>query len=289
MKNSWVSNRIGFLFLLCLLSCSSVKEVEVEKEGDIWKMTSLGEGIMYKSIFNQPYKDSRQTIHIVEVDFQTCDCELQLGHADGELTKTSSWAKKQKAVAAINGNFFDPENGGAVCYVKSLGELINPTKPDPEEMLFLPMLDEGAIGLENGLPQQLDKPDGGWEELNTPPTIISSGPMLLRNGQILPQEDIDFMNKKHARTAVGLSSGKMWMVVVDGYRPQASGMSIHELSDLLKELGSENGINLDGGGSSTLWVSSKPQKGVVNYPTDNDKFDHKGERKVANALLLVPK
>ncbi|MEM8896968.1 MAG: phosphodiester glycosidase family protein [Bacteroidota bacterium] len=289
MNHFWIGNRIGFLFLICLLSCSSVKEVKFEKEEGIWKMTSLGEGITYKSMFNKPYKDSRQTIHVVEVDFQTCDCGLQLGHANGELTKTSRWAKKHKAVAAINGNFFDPENGGAVCYVKSLGELVNPTKPDPEEMLFLPMLDEGAIGLENGLPRQLEKPDGGWEVLDTPSTILSSGPMLLKNGQILPQEDINFMNKRHARTAVGLSPGKMWMVVVDGYRPQASGMSMHELSDLLKELGSENAINLDGGGSSTLWVSTQNQKGVVNYPTDNDKFDHKGERKVANAVLVVPK
>ena len=127
MNYSWIVDRIGLLFLLFLVSCSSLKEVEFEKEEGIWKTASLGEGIIYKSIFNQLYKDSRQTIHIVEVDFQICNCELQIGHANGKLTKTSSWAKKHKAVAAINGNFFDPENGGAVCYVKSLGELINPT------------------------------------------------------------------------------------------------------------------------------------------------------------------
>jgi exopolysaccharide biosynthesis protein len=46
-------------------------------------------------------------------------------------------------------------------------------------------------------------------------------------------------------------------------------------------------INLDGGGSTTLWVNN--EIGVVNFPTDNKKWDHEGQRKVANVLLLKKK
>jgi exopolysaccharide biosynthesis protein len=48
-------------------------------------------------------------------------------------------------------------------------------------------------------------------------------------------------------------------------------------------LGCEYALNLDGGGSSTAWVAGK---GIVNYPSDNKKWDHQGERSVATALLF---
>jgi exopolysaccharide biosynthesis protein len=53
-------------------------------------------------------------------------------------------------------------------------------------------------------------------------------------------------------------------------------------------LGSTEAINLDGGGSSTLWANTDELNGVLNFPPDNDTFDHRGERKVANAILVVP-
>ena len=48
-------------------------------------------------------------------------------------------------------------------------------------------------------------------------------------------------------------------------------------------------INLDGGGSTTLWITNYKDNGVVNFPTDNKKWDHEGERKVANVVLLKKK
>ena len=44
-------------------------------------------------------------------------------------------------------------------------------------------------------------------------------------------------------------------------------------------------LNLDGGGSSTLWVRGESAGGFVSCPCDNKTFDHQGERAVANALL----
>ena len=41
-------------------------------------------------------------------------------------------------------------------------------------------------------------------------------------------------------------------------------------------------INLDGGGSSTLWTD---ETGVINHPYDNKKWDHAGERRVPNILI----
>ena len=65
------------------------------------------------------------------------------------------------------------------------------------------------------------------------------------------------------------------MIVVDGRFPgQAAGMTIGELIYLVRQLGLYSALNLDGGGSSTLWCE---EAGVVNRPSDNQRFDHEGE------------
>ena len=63
-------------------------------------------------------------------------------------------------------------------------------------------------------------------------------------------------------------------------------MSIWEFAHLIKILGGEDALNLDGGGSTTLWMSGAPDNGVVNYPSDNKMFDHEGERKVPNIFYV---
>ncbi|MBM3885472.1 MAG: phosphodiester glycosidase family protein [Gemmatimonadetes bacterium] len=55
-------------------------------------------------------------------------------------------------------------------------------------------------------------------------------------------------------------------------------MTFVELATLLRELGVEEGLNLDGGGSTALWVAGA----VRNRPSDPT-----GERAVGNALLVV--
>ena len=41
------------------------------------------------------------------------------------------------------------------------------------------------------------------------------------------------------------------------------------------------------GGATTLWLSGASDNGVVNYPCDNGRFDHAGERKVPNILYIT--
>jgi exopolysaccharide biosynthesis protein len=76
------------------------------------------------------------------------------------------------------------------------------------------------------------------------------------------------------------------LITVDGRHENAAGMSLFELQKIARWLSSKDAINLDGGGSTTLWIGNQPGIGVVNYPCDNRKWDHEGERKVANVLLV---
>ena len=75
------------------------------------------------------------------------------------------------------------------------------------------------------------------------------------------------------RTAVGLDKNgkKLTIVIVDGRQPGYSqGATLLELAGILLEFNVHNGMNLDGGGSSTLVVmDSEGKSKVLNSPVDN--------------------
>lgn len=83
---------------------------------------------------------------------------------------------------------------------------------------------------------------------------------------------------RHPRAAIGWNQTSFFFVEVDGRQPDLSlGMTYNELSNYLVKLGCEEAMNLDGGGSATLWVLGQ----VMNSPCEGQ------ERSVANALVLV--
>jgi len=111
---------------------------------------------------------------------------------------------------------------------------------------------------------------------------IAGGPVLLRAGQ--PNGDYGAENirdslssPRHPRTAVGFNERKLYLVTVDGRQEASVGMSLSELTGLMRELGCTEALNLDGGGSTEMWVRGR----VVNRPSDGK------ERPVANALGVV--
>jgi hypothetical protein len=89
-----------------------------------------------------------------------------------------------------------------------------------------------------------------------------------------------FAETRHPRTAVAkLKDGKFLMVTVDGRQPGVSvGMSLQELAEYLLSLGAVEAMNLDGGGSTTMYLDGK----VVNTPSDKE-----GERKVGDVIVVT--
>lgn len=90
-----------------------------------------------------------------------------------------------------------------------------------------------------------------------------------------------FAPVRHPRTAVGydVATGKLWLIEVDGRQPPYSdGMTLPELATLMEALGIDEGLNLDGGGSSVI---------VIHGSARNRPSDAAGERAVVNALALV--
>ncbi|MFC2089093.1 phosphodiester glycosidase family protein, partial [Calditrichota bacterium] len=128
--------------------------------------------------------------------------------------------------------------------------------------------------------------------LNMPPVeekikeLIGGMPRLIRDSvaTVEWQEEgtsYSFAHDRHPRTAVGFSndSTKIYFITVDGRQPDFSvGMTLFELADYMLEWGIHEGVNFDGGGSTTMVVRGS----VVNSPSDAG-----GERAVANAIMVV--
>jgi exopolysaccharide biosynthesis protein len=87
---------------------------------------------------------------------------------------------------------------------------------------------------------------------------------LLQNGEIkiTNNEELKFpgkaINDKHPRTAMGYTKdNKLIILVVQGRSESASGASLIQEAEILKDLGCVEALNLDGGGSSCLLVNGK--------------------------------
>ncbi|MBP6002446.1 MAG: phosphodiester glycosidase family protein [Pyrinomonadaceae bacterium] len=116
--------------------------------------------------------------------------------------------------------------------------------------------------------------------------IVAGVPQLIKNGKIditwqEEKSSKSFVETRHPRTAVAkLKDGKFLMITVDGRTEASGGIGLQDLAEYLLSLGAIDAMNLDGGGSTTMFVDGK----VVNKPSDKE-----GERKVSDAILVTPR
>lgn len=253
-----------------------------------WMVDSL-DGMVLKRV-HFSHKDclaSNQYICLIEIPF-TSSKRLALSY-EPQRTRTSEQARKHKAVAAINGSFFDMALHNPICYLRIDGEELGINTPQKVDSLHRKYYQYGLMRLADGR-MELIVPDSGrmWERQLEGSDIMTAGPMLVWKGRLVPQRtDKTFVSDRHNRTAVGLKpDGTMLLVTVDGRTKESEGLSLPDLSRLMRYLGCTDALNLDGGGSTTMYVKGKPNGGIVNHPSDNGKYDFKGERTVSNCLIV---
>ncbi|PYS91661.1 MAG: hypothetical protein DMF62_02070 [Acidobacteria bacterium] len=126
-------------------------------------------------------------------------------------------------------------------------------------------------------------------ENNTQPAYklqdaVAGVPQLIKDGKIditWEQEKTTkaFVETRHPRSAVAkLRDGKFLMITVDGRSESSGGIGLQDLAEYLLGLGATDAMNLDGGGSTTMFLDGR----VVNHPSDKE-----GERKVGDAILVT--
>ena len=108
--------------------------------------------------------------------------------------------------------------------------------------------------------------------------MVGGNTIFLIDGQTVEQGDFS----RHPRTMLGYNKdrSKVIFAVVDGRSAISSGATYYELADIMKWANADYGINIDGGGSSSLYLQ---KFGYMNQPSDGH------ERAVANGVYCVSK
>ena len=247
-----------------------------------WEWKDAGDGAEW-TYAQFPFRGSTQSISMVR--YPSSKRETSLVHAPGELASTTdTLAMRENARIALNGCYFNMRRLIPHTFFSIDGEVLGQTPATGEGR------SNGVLAIKDREGHQLEILQYDSTKVETYRTgyhsALASGPILRLDGKV-PDIDLQssFNYMRHPRTVIGWDGkGEVYMIVVDGRFPgQADGMSIPELTTVTRLLGLKDAINLDGGGSSTLWTDAT---GIINFPYDNRQFDHKGARKVPNIVIV---
>ena len=113
--------------------------------------------------------------------------------------------------------------------------------------------------------------------------IISGGPYLVKNGEVyvdVAAQKLHSITGRNPRSAIGYTAdNRLILVAVDGREGASVGLTLTELANFMKSIGCTNAINLDGGGSTVMYVKGK----IVNNPKVT------GGIPLSNAVVLSAK
>jgi len=220
---------------------------------------------------------SNQRIHAVVVDLSVAGVKLQSTASSQRGRTVSSYARLVGAQVAINADFFNWNGYKTSGLAVGNGVQWPDTNDSRTYGTFAFDTTPLAPRVELQPPEHVMQP-AAWMK-----GVVSGRPRVLAAGQVLSSSvSVCANNVRHPRTAIGLSADKkkLFLVVVDGRSSVAVGMTCSEVGALLKSLGAAEGMNLDGGGSSAMYLQGF---GTVNRPSDGQ------ERVVGNHLAVFAK
>ena len=206
-------------------------------------------------------------IHALVIDLCADGVSLRATRSDERQRTTSSFAGLVGADLAVNGDFFSYNGYGTSGMAIGDGQAW-PDTSDPSWEGYVAFGDERAVF---SPPAETGGPEDWMNE------VVSGNHHLVVGGAPMSSNPNDFCWTRHPRTAAGFDADARTLIlaVVDGRSSASAGMTCVELGELMADLGAHDALNLDGGGSSTMWVSGL---GVVNDPSDGN------ERTTANHL-----
>ena len=282
-------------FILLFLCFSIISKAQNTTDNTIfknakWETAKISKGLRWHHLHfsDKELFQSNQNIHFLKIKNNRRNWVFELISAGDSLVKTSDLAKQSFATAAVNGSFFDVKKGGAVDFIKINEHVFDTSQLDNKGRLTFHQ--KAGIAIHNNkvsIVRQTDSLDAKWAEKQLETNVLVTGPLLLWQGDSVPLSKIAFVDNRHPRTCACMTEkNDLILLTADGRTAQAQGLNLHELTFLMKSLGCRDAVNLDGGGSTSMFIVGQ---GIVNMPCDNKLFDHEGERKVSNIFVLRKK
>ena len=241
-----------------------------------WGWQTQGTVTYGKATFAGLY-NSTQTIAIAK--YPEAQLSAAVYNVEGSTKGTDGLAAQAGAAVAINGSYFNMSTNRSITALWVNGTEIATTDSGEKARCT------GIVGFKNG---QMSM----WQynaDTNTATDLANWGSQydsFLATGPLLRLGGTSMTNVKtgsssfdgvNPRSMIGKTQdGTVYMVVVEGRIAKADGLRIENMVNLAEDLGLVDAINLDGGGSSTLWVNGV---GVVN------RLSGGSVRRVPNILI----
>lgn len=230
---------------------------------------ALFQGITYTREVRQSPRP--MIIHVIRVDLRASGIRLLVTPGDPKAERalkartTSQFLEEFHVQVAINGDGFTP------WYSNNLLDYY-PHSGDPVEPIGFAASQGTPYSENTGEQPVLYLARNNLARFGTPEgriyNAISGNLMLVQDGRVLPGLE----GEPQPRTAIGLDKrGKyLIIVVVDGRQPGYSeGATPEELAAILVEHDANIGMNLDGGGSSTMVMEKNGRTAILNSPINN--------------------
>ena len=246
----------------------------------------LYEGINYERIVRRSPRPI--VIHVVTVDLRAEGIRFLVTPGDPdsalplEARTTSKFLNEYNQQIAINGDGFRPWRSYSLLnYYPHSGDPVSPIGLAASEGTVYHSAAENLPVLYIARTNQA--------RFNTPTgrvyNAISGSQMLVEQGKVVAIAD----ENPEPRTAVALDKAgkRLILIVVDGRQPNFSeGVTLSELAEIIIEQGGYFGMNLDGGGSTTL----VKEGGFGRAEVLNSPIDHRipgWQRPVGNHLGIT--
>jgi hypothetical protein len=173
----------------------------------------------------------------------------------------SGFAAKYDCAAAMNAGPFWPAAGKAGERRTLTGIFVSSGKPSglPDARYDgLIFYDDGSAAV---IPQREIRDFTGIRH------ALGGFYIVLKDG-LLRERNAAGARARHPRSAAGTGGGgfTLYLLVIDGRRPGSAGATERETGLLLRALGAEDGLTMDGGGSSAMVIASAGVYRLVNKP-----------------------
>lgn len=225
-----------------------------------------------------------------------------------KLEDVESFSRRLQSSVVINGGYFDPSNTKTTSYITLGGKLA--ADPHENESLM------GNASLRQYMERILNRTEFRVYSCGPSETIryditphndasrvgcfvkwsMGAGPNLLPKVASLEEGFIDYsngrisrdpigVNQQNARSGVGITPAGDVILAMLAQKPtsgEKTGVGLEEFSGMLKLLGSEKAMGLDGGSSSSMVINNK---GIYGK---RDSAGKPMKRKVKSVLLIQP-
>ena len=229
---------------------------------------------------------ARTTLHVAAYDRAATRVRVA---SLGRPRRLVDWCRDRGVSDAVVGGYFVRPDGAPLGEVRIGGRPL-PTLPFEEGWGQI----RACVGIDGEGLRLGRRPDFGTAPVGD---LLQAGPLLVQGGRPVGagdpegfsagagQFDSDITAGRYPRAALGLTADRILAVACEGRAEHEAGLGLAELADALVDLGVQEAINLDGGGSTSL-VSGFA---LVNRPREEHGIELAGGRPVATALVFEPR